>query len=293
MATNIDTACEIYSQRFLKGLVRALPRLRVFSNSFTDEAREVGEVIRVPLVSADTVAAWNATSNNFQRSSASLVDVKVDLNTRLIAGFAITSEQMVNFRPNWWEGKAERNAKNVCDTMIAAFVALVTPGNYGDTAADKLGVKLASFNRKALGPIRAAAVAKKLVPEDCALCLSPDFYSALLNDLDALVYGGREAIVGGVIPGLLGFANIVEVPQLTIPGFVCHPDAIAVATRKIALADTSVYKLVTEVTEPETGLTMTEVVYPHGPDGSLNHSVNAAYGASVGNKDAMLRLVDA
>jgi hypothetical protein len=291
MATTITTGQEIYSNKFISGLTKALAALKAFSTSFTDEARETGEYVKVPLVSADAVAAWNATSNNFVRTAATLKQVSVDLASRIIAGFAITSDQMNYFRPNWWEGKADLNVQEVADTLLDAVAALVTAETYGDAATDKTNVALASFNRKAVSAIRAAAVKRKMRPVRSALCLNPDFFSALLSDLDANVYGGKEAIVGGAIPGILGFRSIVEIPQLDTPGFICHPDAIAVATRKVSLADESVYKLVRDITEPETGLTMTNVVLAYGPDGSLNNSISCSYGVAVGNDGSLMRLV--
>jgi hypothetical protein len=291
MATSITTGQEIYSNRFLSGLTKAIAALRAFSTSFTDEAREVGEYVKVPLVSADTVSAWNATNNNFVRSAAATKQVSVDLSNRIIAGFAITSEQMAYFRPNWWEGKADLNVQEVANTILTAVAALVTADNFGDTADDKTSVTLGSFGRKAVAGIRAAGVKRKMIPARSALCLNPDFFSALLSDLDSQVYGGRDAIVGGVIPNLLGFTSIIEIPQLNGPGFLCHPDAIAVATRKVPLADEGPYKLVKDITEPTSGLTMTNVILAYGPDGSLNNSINAAYGCAVGNDGALMRLV--
>jgi hypothetical protein len=291
MATSVATAHEIYSKRFLQGLQRALALLKAFSTSFNDEAREIGEGVKCPLVSADTVAEWNATTNNFVRPATTLNEVIVALTHRLIAGFKITSEQMATFRPNWWEGKADADVVAVADQVLAAVAALVTADNYGDTAADKTTVALATFGRKAVAGVRAAAVKRKMRPAQSVLCLNPDFFSALLGDMDANVYGGREAIVGGTIPGLLGFRAVAEIPQYEGPGFLCLPSALAIASRKIPLADEGVYKLVKDITEPETGLVMTNVILAYGPDGSLNDSVSCLYGADVGDDGALMRLV--
>ena len=291
MATSIATAQEIYSKRFLKGLQRALAALRAFSTSFSDEFAGIGDTVKVPLISPDAVAPWNAADNNFVRTAATLKEVPLAITARIIAGFGITSEQMNAFRPNWWEGKADMNVEEVADTILAAVAALVKKENYGDTAADKFTVALAAFGPDAVADLRAAAVKRKMRLARSVLALNPDFFSKLLGKLDANTYGGREAVVGGTIPGLLGFRAVVEIPQLAIPGFLCHPDAIAVATRKIALPDTTPYSLVRDITEPETGLTMTNVVYTHGADGSLNNSVNASYAAGVGNDKSLVRLI--
>lgn len=291
MATSVATAQEIYSKRFLKGLQRALAALRAFSTSFSDEFADVGDTVKVPLVSPDTVGKWDAETNNFVRAAATLKEVKIPIVDRIIAGFGVTAEQMNNFRPNWWEDNADTNVEEVADTILAAVAALVKKENYGDTAADKFNVALANFSPEAVADVRAFAIKRKMRQARSVLALNPDFFSKLLGKLDANVYGGREAIVGGTIPGVLGFRAIVEIPQLAIPGFVCHPDAIAVATRKIALPDTTPYKLVRDITEPETGLTMTNVVYTHGADGSLNDSVNASYAAAAANDGALFRLI--
>jgi hypothetical protein len=290
-ATNLATAHEIYSKRVLKKLQRALAALQAFSTSLSDELADIGETIKIPLISPDAVAPWDAATNNFVRSAAELKEVSLKIVDRIICGFQITGTQMSNFRPSWWEGKADLNVEEIADKILSAVAALVTPENFGDEAGDKTAVALAKFGPSSIADVRAFAVKRQMKVARSVLALNPDFFSALLGKLDANVYGGRESIVGGTIPGLLGFRAIVELPQLAGPGFLCHPDAIAVGTRKIPLADTSPYKLVRDITEPETGLTMTNVVLVHGPDGSLNDSINASYVTGVGNEDALVRLV--
>jgi hypothetical protein len=291
MSTNTDTALEVYSSKFIEGLTNALPALRAFSLDLSDEAKEVGETIRVPLVSADAAAAWNITSNNYGRTAASLTDRPVSLATRLIAGFGITAAQFTNFRPNWWEQKGALNARTVADGVLDAVFAIVTAANYGDTAAKKLQVALGAFGRKAVAELRPKVVKAKLQPAKSVLVLNPDFFAALLADLDAQVYGGRESIVGGVVPGLLGFRAVVEAPQLTDPGFVCHPDAIAVGSRRVQVADTTPYKEFGAVTEPDTGLTLNRVIYTNGATGTTSFSVECLFGVDVGNADSLIRLV--
>lgn len=289
--TNTNVAAVIYAKRFLAGLTRQLAPLAAFSIDFSDEAKNVGEAVNVPLISADTAAAWNDISNNFGRSAVNLVDRPVKLDDRRIAGFQITPAQMANFHPQWWEGKADLNTAEMADAILGAVVGLVTADNFGDEAADKKSVSLTGFGRKAITPIRAAAIAKKLRINRSVLALNPEFFSALLGDLDANVYGGRDAIVGGVIPGLFGFNAVVELPQLEIPGFVAHPDAIAVAGRAIPFLGTAPYERVQNITEPATGMVMTNVLYIDGATGKGNFSVNALFGKSVGESTSLMRLV--
>jgi hypothetical protein len=114
---------------------------------------------------------------------------------------------------------------------------------------------------------------------------------ALLGDLDANVYGGAEAIKGGAIPGLLGFAQVAEFPQLDIPGFVAQIDSIAIASRVFKPATTAPYEAVREIVEPETGFTCTYVELGDGPSGNLSVSVTGLVKSAVGNANGLLRLV--
>ncbi len=291
MPTNIDTAVEIYSNKFISGLTRALAPLRAFSLDLSDDIVQEGGSVNVPLVTADAVADWNDTDNNYSRTAASVKAQSVAINKRKICGFPVSQTQMANFRPNYWEGKAELNQKEMADAVLTDVTGLVTAANFGDTAAKKINVVLAEFKRAAIATLRGQIVKAKLVPAKCVLALNPDFFSALLGDLDAQVYGGREAMLNGAIPGLLGFRSVIELPQYAAPGFVCHPDAIAVGSRKVPVADTTPYKEFGSMVEPETGLTMNRVVYTEGATGKTNFSTECWYGFDVGNADALIRLV--
>lgn len=294
MAEETTTGHEIYAARTIKGLTRQLAPLKAFSTNFDAEAKEKGETIQVSLVTPDSVAAWNATSNNFKRSATTVKQTPVTFGEPVITGFAVTAGNIRNFRKEFWEGKADLNTLEICDNVLATIAALITGANYGDTAKDKATVSLAGFNTSVIAAIRAKAIAdKKLRIPMSVLALNPLYFSELLGKLDANVYGGRDAIVGGSIPGLLGFRAVVEIPQLTIPGFVCHPDAIAVAARAHMPVSNKPYEAVNLITEPETGLTLTHVEYCSGDDGSLSDSVSALVASAVGNSKSLLRLIEA
>ena len=288
--TNVDIALQIYSDKFIEGLTPALAPLRQFSLDLSEEAKEEGDTIRVPLVTANAAEPWDIDSNNYSVDAGSVQDKNVVLDKRPKASFAITQDQLHKFRPSWWEGKAALNARSVAAAVLDGVWGIVTPENYGDTEAKKLKVALSSFSRKAVAELRAKIVRGGLLPARSALVLNPDFFAALLGDLDSLIYGGREAIVGGVIPGLLGFASVMEAATLNVPGFVCHPDAIAIGSRVVKIADDTPYRTFGSITEPETGLTLNRVVYTDGAKGKTTFSVECLHGVDVGNADALIRL---
>lgn len=287
--TNLNTAVELYSDRFIEGLTPALAPLRAFSIDFSDEFKEPGETVNVPLISADAVKDWDDETNNYGTNEGNTDTRPVKINKRKKTGFAVTPSMMANFRPSSWTGKAELNNRELAGNVLADICTVVTEANYGKDK--KLQVALAAFKRAAIATLRGQIVKAKLIPAKCVLALNPDYFSGLLGDLDSQVYGGREAVVNGSIPGLLGFRAIIEVAQYNEPGFVCHPDAIAVASRKVIVADTTPYKEFGAMVEPETGLTMNRVIYTAGATGKTNFNVECNYGYDVGNADALIRLV--
>lgn len=285
------TGIELYSNKVISGLKAVLAALRGFSLDFTDELKQPGASLDVALVSADAAGDFNASSNNFSRDDSDFKKVTLEKSAAVIAGYNVSATQYANLRPSFWEGKGELNVGAVGNNILGKVAALVTPENYGDTEADKIAVTEAGFGRKVVAKIRAAAIAKGLTINNSVLALSPAYFSALLGDLDANVYGGAEAMKTGVIPGLLGFKMVVEITQLTIPGFVCHPDAIAIGSAVFRPVSDKPYDSVQQIVEPETGLTMTVVEFCDGTTGALSVTVNCVVAVGVGNEKSLLRLV--
>jgi len=150
---------------------------------------------------------------------------------------------------------------------------------------------LAGFKQQAVSAIRAAAIKKGLTPGMATLVLNGDFFSAVLGTLDAHTYGGTEAIRQARLPNLYGFQEIVEWPDLGIPGFVCNPDAIAVANRYLAPVDPRGYEEVGTMTDDQTGLTLGLRRFMTRNAGKLNTSVELFYGRDVGQADGLMRIV--
>jgi hypothetical protein len=293
--TSIDTAAKLYSKKLIEGAQQQLVRISDFSLSLTEEAREKGESVMVQLATADAAGDWNDTTNNFKSTDAkSIGEVSVKLDQRKIAKTQITPSQMMNFHPWWWKRQGALNARSVALAITAQAASVITPANFGDAKEDKIQVSLDGFNNKQIATIRDRAITdKSLQPADSVLVLNASYFSQLLGSLDANVYGGREAITKGVIPGLLGFANVVEWPGLSIPGFVASRAALAFAGRKIAFISTKPYEMVSDEIVPELGCVLTTVVHIDSDTGKGTISVNGLFGVGPGANDQLIRLVGA
>ncbi|HRR34006.1 MAG TPA: hypothetical protein P5026_07910 [Kiritimatiellia bacterium] len=247
--TLTNTALQIYSNKLIMALKRKLAPIFAFSLDLSDEAKNPGDTVQVPLITAASAGNFDATTNNYKATATDITAKSVTLNKRKLSKFGVTDAQNAQFPASWWERKAEMSVNAVGGAALDDVYALVTAANYGDTDADRMALTLAGFKKAGVAAIRAAALKKKLNPSAAALCFNPDFYSALLADLDSAAYGGTEAIRTGVIPNLLGFSKIIEVPDYDSPGFVCHADAIAFANRYLAPVAPGSYDEVGTVTD--------------------------------------------
>jgi len=288
--TNVATAAEIYSAKAIVAMKVALARLTSFSTDFTDEFKRTGESINIPLITPDAITEWNATNNNFHRLTADLSEVSLKLGVKLIGGFGITPQQMKRFRPNWWQGKAELNVNGMANVFLGKVAALITAANYGSAKGDSMSVPLAGFGLATVGDIRAAAIERGMFVNESTLGLNPLYFSALLASCGYDKTGDPAIIASGHIPGLLGFKEIIEIRQLTKPGFVCHQDAICVGSAIEDIASTKVFDEVQVITDPETGFSMQQVIVTNSGTGEMSSSVNAIPAVGVGNSKALMRL---
>ena len=283
---------EFYSRKILKELPAQLNFLGAFSTDCSGEV--LGEKVKsisVPLVQMDAAGTFNRTTNNFARPVGTPKSAEVAFGDPIIAGFAVTADQASKIEKRFWEGKAELNVTSVAASAETAVTNLVTKSNFAK-AVTSVGASSA-FAKSGVAKIAAAVenATNKLRVKFSTLALSGEYFYAPLAGLDANVYGGVEAIRGGVIPGLFGFRKVMLMHGLSIPGFVCEPSCIAFAARGFRPADDKPYTAVRELKEPESGISLTLVEYPDGPTGDLSESVTTRIGAAVGDAGALVRLV--
>ena len=281
---------EIYSRKILKELPAQLNFLAAFSTDCSGEVVGPAKSVEVPLVQMDEAGTFDRATNNFARPAGTPKSATVAFGNPIIAGFAVTADQASKIEKRFWEGKAELNATAVAASAQTAVGNLVTKANFAK-AVTSVGAS-SSFAKSGVAKIASAVSnsTNKLRVKFSTLALSGEYFYALLAGLDAAVYGGTEAIRGGVIPGLFGFRKVMLMHGLDCPGFVCEPAAIAFASRGFRPADDKPYNSIRDIKDPESGLTLTVVEYPDGPSGDLSESVTTRIGAAVGDAGALVRL---
>jgi hypothetical protein len=183
--TLTNTALQIYGNKLIVGLKRKLAPIFAFSLDLSDEAKSKGDTVNVGLITAASAADFHATNNNYKAAEGDIQSKKVTLDKRKLSKFGVTDAQNANYPASWWERKAEMCVNAVGGAALDDIWALITADNFGDGDNDKLALTLAGFKKSGVAAIRAGAIKKGLNISACSLCLNPDFFSALLADLDA------------------------------------------------------------------------------------------------------------
>ena len=283
------TGQEIYSNQLFKALTPQLAPLKAFSTDFSQEAKQPGEGVSVQLVTADAVADFNASTNNFARSSSENKAVTVKFGAAKIAGFNVTPYQLNNFNPGWWKEKARLNADTLADAILTEVCAKITANNFsqGTTFAAADTTSLAE-----LAKLKAFAAKKKINVRRAALGLSLELMAAVESLYNQTKSGLTHAQAMAELAAAVGVNRIFGVPQLPegLLGFICEPSALAVACRSFRPASDKPYESVKEITDPESGIGLTMVEFCEGVTGNLHESVTGLVASEVGVAEALVRI---
>ena len=292
MAATTFTGQEIYSKQLFKKLGPIMAPLSAFSTDFSQEAKAPGDGVSVQLVGPDVVGDFDASSNNFERTASENKRVTVTFGTAKIVGFNVTPYQIANFNPGWWKEKADLNALEMADSILTGVCANITADNFAKKVeiASDTDITLAEIKK-----IKAYCRKNKFRLGRCAMGLTADLYSSLEDAYDARKTGLTTDQTQAALAKACGVEQVFIVPQLPngLLGFVCAKSALAVAGRNFRPASDKPYESVREITDPESGIGLTMVELCSGATGNLHESVTGLFASTVGDEDALVRIVKA
>lgn len=132
------------------------------------------------------------------------------------------------------------------------------------------------------------------IPVDrSVIVLNPEtFYTILPLVADYSVYGGREGVVDGVIPGLYGFKGFVCAPNLPegVKGAIVYDQAVGMASRYLYPGTEGAYPETWSVTTEE-GFTVGFRRFMDLCRGANKVAGDVLFGAKILQADKIVRLV--
>ena len=254
--------------------------VKQFAYDCSDAVEDFGQKVRVAMVNGGTSENFSASAD-YEHETGSLTDVFVTLDKQPKSTIALSGKDVLELANSpFWNRVAEagRNAiansveKSIGDAITTALNSITKE----TTALGTLTLaKLAALRSKCKGKIG-----------DTVLVLSPEKFDEALGLFDSSVYGGTEAVRGGVIPNLYGFKAVVrmELPEYTAStpstAALIPSNAIAVATRAVAVGDESCYSEIGTQSD-ENGFAVTVMRHGSAATGKGFLNVTALVGATV------------
>ena len=255
--------------------------VKQFAYDCSDAVEDYGQKVRVAMVNGGTSENFSASAD-YEHETGSLTDVFVTLDKQPKSTIALSGKDVLELaNAPFWNRVAEagRNAiANAVEGSIGDAITTALESITKETTA--LGTltlaKLAGLRGKCKGKIG-----------DTVLVLSPEKFDEALGLFDSSVYGGTEAVRGGVIPNLYGFKSVVrmELPKYdgtstASTAALIPSNAIAVATRAVAVGEESCYSEIGTQAD-ENGFAITVMRHGSAAKGKGYLNVTALVGATV------------
>lgn len=139
-----------------------------------------------------------------------------------------------------------------------------------------------------------ATAAQYDIPVDRAVVAltATEYYKVLGFVGDAAIYGGREAIVGGTVPGLYGFKAFVCADNLPsgVKGAIICDSAVGIASRYLAPSTEGDYPEAWSVTTDE-GFSIGYRRFMDRNMGETKFAADVLFGAKILQADKIVLLV--
>lgn len=230
----------IFAQEALKAFTAKLAPLRAFSRSLDDAAKNVGDAIVVPYISAATATTFNSSTANYQTGGGAVTHNTVSLNQHKIVTFDITDLQAANSSGARFDELAAQAGRALGDLVLQNIWKLITTTNFG-AATVTTSESLYTLNQ--LIDMRATLAGRNVDvdPGVCSFIHNVNIGAALLktsNILNAYQIGDNSPARQGTLGRLVGCdpyeTNILPTAATSLVCFLTHPDAINVAMRYLA-----------------------------------------------------------
>lgn len=287
-------AAGIVVQRALDLLKLSFPQLSRISSNFSGENAAYGEAITTRLVSVPLVGTYHV-DNGYVSQALTTTDVPVTINQHKFVQAEFGANELAGTRRMLFGEQEDAMHFALGKDLVDAIYALMIAGNFTEAPVTEA---LVDFDRTTVIEIGTAMQTggRNANTGTRTLLLSSEFYGKLAEDVTIIspIYNAAApatAVSMGVLPMVHGFlpveaANLPNTGNMT--GFAMRADAIAMAVRPANDYTTALPGLpqtgnVQQITNPDTGLTVTLTQYVNHYLGKTYMRVAWMYGVAKGN----------
>lgn len=282
MATYTNLDDEIFAQSALESFVKVLTPLRAFSTNFSASPGSKGASVLVPVVS-------NLTATTFGGSYAVCNGTKTVVTVSLTGHKFIAVGQdditAANSSASSLESFGRQQGAALATLVMQDILSLITTANFSlATAVSSTALDVPQL-RKARLDLNQNDV--PMDPRSLILdCAPMDALLGVTNFVQAYMFKDTGVLQEGKVVRALGFdfyeTNNLFGAGLSVMGFACHPNAIAIAMRYLQPQSGNTYEAAGPVTDPETGLTLGLRKFYDNTTGTRYIAMEANYGYAKG-----------
>jgi phage I-like protein len=284
----------LIAQQSLSLLKYEFPLLKNISADFSNQSADFNQTIITRLKSA--IAASQYSGSGYTAASATLTDVPVTLSHHPYAQVSFNANELASTNRDLFGEQAEVVNYAIGLDIINAIYALLIAANYPTTPLTVTGTTGASYNRAAAVAAAQQLFINKVPRANRFNLLNAIAFGGLAQDssiVSLAAFQKPEIITGYELPPIADMQPIqaVNLPTTgSMVAFAGHPRALAIATRvpndyTQALPGSN-YGAVSQVTDPDTGITVMVTQYVNHDAGTSNYRVALMYGVAVGDPNA-------
>lgn len=254
---------KLFAQEVFQQIVPMLTPINVFTRDISPTAAQKGDAIIVPLFGNTTTTTFTQSTTVWEQSGGTVSAVTVNLNYQDITPVDLTARQLAeSSAAGRFDAFAFQMAKSHAERMLNTIFAGITTGSFGSAI---VATSIANYDRDVLPLIRKAMITRGRQPGRKSIVVNPDVEANFLSDDKltlALNRGNPSTMTEGELGKLYGY-DIIVAPELgansvSLVGFACHQDAMAIAFRGIeSYLPPEEYAAVEVLTDDDSGLSMT------------------------------------
>ena len=226
MAFN-DLQQKTTSEFALQALHARLAPVQDFAHNFRDLEDRKGAAIVIPTFNLSAAADFDPVSNNYFSGVNEIDAATVTLDKHVHKSLMITDRNLAETEVQFNRDGGIAIGDTLGRALYKYVVDMINDVNVTKSATVTLTTK------KAFADLFGTVYTNELDIDQTVLMLTPDNFATLLGTLDSNVYGSRDAITGGRIPGLYGFAAVVCAPNMQsgLKGALVDKNSIGIAAR--------------------------------------------------------------
>lgn len=308
-------------QRTLEFFRINYPMFKAIYTDFSDQPVMKGQLVNTRIVGKPAVQTYSATKGTDGRpegwktaSAASTVDVNNSIDEHVGVPVVFDADTLASTMRRLFDEQAPAMSYALASYYVQKIYALCTAANfngYAAVVAGKVPVAYATY-AKAVGDFARSCVVdlnaimnpNEVPLHDRALLLNSAYYAAVGKDPSLITWWAAqrnpEIITEGELPKMSKFVPIEA------PDFPSSNNRVGIALQKNAIIAISrlpndyskvlpgsSYGNVTQISDPETGLTVMLVEYVNHTGGYAEMRMEVMVGAGLGDKRAGLVLTSA